>query len=78
MLTNQLRHIVSPDGRDEPLVFRQCAKIFVGRLESDSETSYRLGTSRHAWLQTLSGEVVLNGEAQSARDGTAVSEEELW
>jgi redox-sensitive bicupin YhaK (pirin superfamily) len=74
-LDNQLRLIVSPEGRDGSLVIRQDAAIYGARLTADTSVGHTIAEGRHAWLQVLSGAATVNGEAVSGGDGVAVSEE---
>ena len=74
-LANQLRPIVTPDGRDGSLVIRQDTTIYAGRLEAGTTLQQTLAMDRHGWFQVLSGAVTLNGEALAAGDAVAISNE---
>lgn len=74
-LENQLRLIVSPDGRDGSLVIQQDAAIYAAKLKADASVAHPLGDGRHAWVQVLSGSVTLNGDMLEQGDGVAVSDE---
>lgn len=71
-----LRLIASPDGRDGSVLIHQDAHLFATLLEPGSELSHRLQKGRHAWVQVLGGEVLVNGELLRESDGAAVSGEE--
>lgn len=73
-LADQLRVIVSPDGRDGSLAIRQDASIYAGRLAAGTALTHELGTDRHAWIQVLSGRVTVDGEVLDAGDAGARSE----
>lgn len=73
-LADQLRVIVSPDGRDGSLEIRQDAIILAGRLASGTKATYALDSGRHAWIQVLSGTVSINGEVLVAGDAAAEEE----
>ena len=70
------RTIASPDGRDGGLTIHQDAVLTAAVLADGQELTAALAPGRHAWLQVLRGKVTLNGQALSAGDGAAVSEEQ--
>jgi redox-sensitive bicupin YhaK (pirin superfamily) len=72
---NRLHLVASPDGRDGSLTIRQDARLYLATLDKGHEVSKDIPAGRHAWLQVLRGNVSLNGQAISAGDGAAVSEE---
>ena len=71
-LRNQLRLIVSPDGRHGSLRIHQDAQVYAGRLGAGAEVVHKLGDARHAWVQVLSGGIALNGTPLEAGDGAAL------
>lgn len=73
-LADQLKTIVSPDGRDGSLVIRQDAVIYAGRLSSGANVGHVIASDRHVWVQVLSGAVQVDGEMLSAGDAAARSE----
>lgn len=73
-LADQLRLVVSPDGREGSLVIRQDATIHAGRLAAGAGSMHLLAPGRHAWLQVLSGAVTLNGTPLSSGDGASTSD----
>ena len=72
---NRLRLVASPDGGDGSLSIRQDARLYLATLDEGHEVSKDIPPGRHAWVQVLRGKVILNGQAISAGDGAAVSEE---
>lgn len=76
-LSNQLRVVASPDAEDGSLLIRQDAKIFLSKLDAGTVVEHPIAESRHAWLQVLRGNVILNGQPLNTSDGAAVSEEEV-
>jgi redox-sensitive bicupin YhaK (pirin superfamily) len=72
---NRLRLVASPDGGDGSLTIRQDARLYLATLDEGHEVSKDIPPGRHSWLQVLRGNVSLNGQAISAGDGAAVSEE---
>jgi redox-sensitive bicupin YhaK (pirin superfamily) len=72
---NRLHLVASPDGSDGSLTIRQDARLYLATLDEGHEVSKDVRPGRHAWLQVLRGNVRLNGQAISAGDGAAVSEE---
>jgi redox-sensitive bicupin YhaK (pirin superfamily) len=73
-LANQLKAIVSPDGRDGSLVIRQNAVIYAGRLSAGSSVDHTLASDRHVWIQVLSGGVNVDGEGLAAGDAASRSD----
>ena len=59
------------------MTVHQDVRLYTGTLEAGQEYTYRLGDNRHAWVQVVRGEVLLNGTALTAGDGTAVSKETM-
>jgi hypothetical protein len=72
-----LRLVASRDGQDGSVTVHQDVRLYTGTLEAGQEYTYRLGDNRHAWVQVVRGEVLLNGTALTAGDGTAVSKETM-
>lgn len=74
---NELRLIVAPNAQAENVIsIHQDIKLFVGHLDKQNKLMYPLKSSRHAWLQILSGALELNQHAIQSGDGAAVSNEE--
>ena len=74
-LTNALRVVASPDGRDGSLSIHQDASIFLSKLDSGHSIRHTNPSGRHAWLQVLRGSVTLNGDTLETSDGAAISDE---
>ncbi|MGZ3687844.1 MAG: pirin family protein [Bdellovibrionota bacterium] len=74
---NQLRLIVSPDGRAGSLHIQQNASIYASVLEAGKELELAIKSGRHAWVQVARGALELNGQTLSEGDGAAVSEERV-
>ena len=72
-----LRLVASRDGQDGSVTVHQDVRLYAGTLEAGQEYTYRLGDDRHAWVQVIRGEVLLNETALTAGDGTAVSKETM-
>ncbi len=63
----------SPDGRDGTLQISQDVQIFVGKLGESDSAVHRLSSTRAAWVQLISGKLVVNGELLSEGDAAAIS-----
>lgn len=72
----RLRLIAAGDGRDGALTVHQDVDLFAALLEPGERLRHGLSTGRHAWLQLISGVVLLNGTRLDAGDGAAVSDED--
>ena len=71
----RLRLIVSPDGRDESLTIHQDASIYATIVDYGDRLEHKLDPGRHAWVQVMRGNVVLNDLDLVRGDGVAVSDE---
>jgi redox-sensitive bicupin YhaK (pirin superfamily) len=56
-------------------VIHQDARLYVSELTPDQRVEHTLAPHRHAWIQVVSGDVVLNGQELHEGDGAAVSDE---
>jgi redox-sensitive bicupin YhaK (pirin superfamily) len=72
---NWLRLVASPDGSHGSLTIRQDARLYLATLDEGHEVSHDVPPGRHAWLQVLRGEVLLNGLPLSASDGASITDE---
>jgi redox-sensitive bicupin YhaK (pirin superfamily) len=71
-----LRLVASPTGEHGALTIHQDARLYLATLTTGQTVAHALKPDRHAWLQVLRGQVMLNGQPLAAGDGAAVSEEE--
>lgn len=71
-----LRLIAAGDGRDGALAVHQDVDLFAALLEPGERVRRGLAADRHAWVQLISGAVLLNGTLLEAGDGAAVSGED--
>lgn len=69
------QQVASKDGADGSLRIHQDARLFLATLDPGQSLNYTLAEGRSAWLQTLRGDVVLNGTRLTAGDGAALREE---
>jgi quercetin 2,3-dioxygenase len=72
---DRLRLLASADGRDGSLPIHQDASVYASLLGKGSTLAHALAPGRHAWLQVVSGDLVLNGTPLHAGDGAAASNE---
>lgn len=72
----RLELLVSPDGRDDSLSIHQDASIYGAALEQGDTIAHELDADRHAWVQVVRGDVVVNGVDLTEGDGAAISDEE--
>jgi hypothetical protein len=73
---NQLRLVVSPDGRNGSAVVYQDVELSVADLEPGVEIAYAVKGDRYVWLQVAQGIVLLNDEPLRAGDGVQIEGEE--
>lgn len=67
--------IASPDGAEGSVRLNQDASVYATVLGAGERVTHTLSPGRHAWVQVVSGEVEVNGEALQAGDGAAISHE---
>ena len=72
---NQLKLIVSRDGREGSISVRQDMNLYASLLEPEKTVSLSIKEGRHAWLQLAKGKIDVNGEEIEAGDGLAFSDE---
>ena len=73
---NQLKLIVSPDGKNGSLRIHQDAQVFASVLEKGITLKHSLNKSRNGWVQVIRGTIRINGQSLDEGDGAAITEEE--
>jgi len=73
---NQLRLIVSSDGRDNSLVVNQDLHLYASVLDQDVELKHSFADGHNGWIQVVAGEVEVDGEKLNAGDGAAIEHTE--
>ena len=76
-LRDQLRPVVSPDGRQGSLVIHQDVVTLVARLSPEAAVTHALAPRRHAWVQMAKGRATVNGMPFEEGDGAGVAGETL-
>ena len=71
----QLRLVASGDGRDGSVTIHQNVDLYASLLEPGEQVVHTLEAQRHAWVQVIKGQIMLNDLALKAGDGAAISEE---
>lgn len=74
---NQLKLLVSRDGRDGSQKIYQDADLYASVLKTGKSLSFQLRSGRGAWVQLAEGELEVNGQILKSGDGLAVQDEEL-
>lgn len=74
---NQLKLIVSKDGRENSQKINQDTDLYVSVLEPGVEKEFKLRAGRGAWVQLAEGELEVNGKVMNSGDGMAIQDEEL-
>lgn len=72
---NRLCLIAAPDGRDGALTIHQDVSLYAAKLDAGGVLHHPLAAGRGAWLQMVSGQVLLNDHPLRAGDGAAVEGE---
>jgi redox-sensitive bicupin YhaK (pirin superfamily) len=76
-LADQLRAIVSSDGRDGSLVVDQDVVVYVARLSPEATVTHAIAPGRRVWVQVARGDATVNGTRLDEGDGAAVVDERL-
>ena len=71
---DQLRLVVSPDGRDGSLTVHQDVDLYAAVITSGTELSHTFDNGRRGWVQVVSGNVNVNGETLGTGDGAAIDD----
>ncbi len=73
--TNNLNLLISSTAEQGSLLIHQDVKLYLGKLEPTEQISFELQSGRDAWLQIITGDLLLNGITLKAGDGAAISQE---
>ena len=73
--SGRLRLVASRGGDDGSVHINQDVKLYASILSNGEAVSLDLAQGRHAWIQVISGSLVVNGEQLKAGDGAAISDE---
>src|SRR5262245_44721636 len=76
-LRDQLRALVTPDGRDGSLVIHQDVSAYAARLSPEAAVTHAIAPRRHAWVQVAKGRVTVNGTALEEGDGAGIAGETM-
>lgn len=74
---NRWLHLVSPEGGPAPVQIHQDANFHAIALDAGQPARFALAAGRQAYLVVIEGEIEVNGERLSARDGLEAVEEDL-
>jgi len=72
---DNLKLLVSPDGRDGSISLNQDVLMYASILDQGKQVRHALADGRHAWIQVASGAIEVNGQALDTGDGAAISDE---
>ena len=72
--SNQLRLIISRDGRDDSLTIHQDVDLYASLLTADCMLSHPFGNGRKGWLQVVLGDADVNEMHLVAGDGLALQD----
>jgi len=74
---DRIRLVISPDGREGTVTIHQDVCLYSSILSANKTVELSLNENRHAWVQVVKGEVLLNGQSLKSGDGAAIDEENL-
>ena len=72
---DQLRLVLSRDGRDDSVLVHQDVSLYASVLSEGAMVTHALEPGRHVWVQIVRGAVEINGVALKTGDGLAVQDE---
>jgi len=70
----RLHLVASKTGRDGSIAINQDTSLYLGKLSEGDTVKQSIGTTRHAWVQLIKGELTVNGTKLQPGDAAAVSE----
>ena len=60
-------------------VIHQNARVYVAELAPKENVSYSVSTGRYAWVQLMTGDIIINNQSMREGDGVAIeAENELF
>ena len=71
----KLRLVASKGGDDGSVHINQDVRLYASILTNGDEVTHTLADGRHAWVQLISGSLIVNGEQLNPGDGAAISDE---
>ena len=74
-MKNELKLIVSGDGRENSLKIHQDASIYQAVLEADRITFFEMQKNRKFWIQVVKGAIEVNSNILEAGDGISIVNE---
>lgn len=73
---NQLKLLVSNDGRDGSQKINQDTDLYACILTPGMEKEFQIRSGRGVWIQLAEGEIQVNGQSLQPGDGLAIQDEE--
>ena len=76
-MRGRLHLLAAPEPGDpvRTATINQQARVYVTAVGSGDRVGHTLAPGRHAWVQVIRGQIVVNGQSLSAGDGAAISDE---
>ena len=72
---NQLRLVGSRDGRDGSITIHQKVDLYASVLEAGKELMHAMDDTHKVFVQVISGDLTINGQALTAGDGMQIRHE---
>ncbi len=70
-----LTTLAAPTGAEGSMAIQADASVLLAKFEGAEKLTHTLAPGRHAWVQALSGAIVVNGIKLAEGDGAALSDE---
>ncbi|HEX7663998.1 MAG TPA: pirin family protein [Polyangiaceae bacterium] len=71
---NALKLVASPDGKDGSVSIHADARLYATVLDAGAKVTHEVKPGRHAWLQIVRGEAIVDGKTLKAGDGASTSD----
>ncbi|MES2310488.1 MAG: pirin family protein [Verrucomicrobiota bacterium] len=73
----KLHLVASKSGKEGSISINQDVNLYLGKLEAGNLFRQQLAPGRHAWIQVVQGNLLVNGETLQAGDALSASEVDL-
>ncbi len=73
---NQLKLIISPQGKNDSIIIHQDVNIYASVLNSGEQIEYNITNQRYGWVQVIKGKMLINDLEINSGDGVAIQGED--
>ncbi len=73
---NSMKLVASQSGEQDSVSLNQDIRLYIGKLKNQN-LAYRLNPGRSSWVQLISGQLNVDGNALTTGDGIAITQEKI-